>query len=115
MTGEEGEVVPSPAVEVVVEVLRDVDEVEGQPAEDEDHQDGHEQSAPPPVPGPLLPPPGQGLAERVSGGPLGQPTDDLEVGDGADDDREEELGGEEEDSVDSPPGLGPLLVAVGDV
>ena len=75
MTGEEGEVVPSPAVEVVVEVLRDVDEVEGQPAEDEHHQDGHEQSTPPPVPGPLLPPPGQGLAEGVSGGPLGQPTD----------------------------------------
>ena len=38
VAGEEGEVVPSPAVEVVVEVLRDVDEVEGQPAEGEHQQ-----------------------------------------------------------------------------
>ena len=102
-------------MEVVVEVLRDVDEVEGEPAEDEHHQDGHEETAPPPVPGPLCPPPRQSLAEGVPGGPLGQPADDLEVGGGADDDGEKELGGEEEDAVDSPPLPGPLLVAVGEV
>ena len=49
VAGEEGEVVAPPAVEVVVEILRDVDDVEGQPAEDEHHQDGHQEAAPPPA------------------------------------------------------------------
>ena len=48
----------------------------------------------------------------MSGTPLGKSPDDLDVGDAADDDREEELGAEEEDPVDSPPGPRPLLVAV---
>ena len=37
---------------------------------------------------------------------------DLDVRDGADDDGEEELGGEEEHPIDSPPGSGPLLVTI---
>ena len=64
MAGEEGEVVAPPAVEVVVEILRDVDDVEGEPADDEDHQDGHQQAAPSPVPRSLCPPPGQALAGK---------------------------------------------------
>ena len=52
------------------------------------------------------------LPECVSGAALSQSADDLDVGDGADDDREEELSAEEEDPVDSPPGPRPLLVAV---
>ena len=49
MAGEEGEVVPGPAVQVVVEVLQNVDDIEGEPAEHEHHQDGHQQFTPPPV------------------------------------------------------------------
>ena len=61
MAGEEGDVVPPPAVDAVVEVLRDVDDVEREPAEDEDHQDGHQEAAPPPVPSSLSPPSRQAL------------------------------------------------------
>ena len=64
VAGEEGDVVPLPAVDAVVEVLRDVDDVEGEPADDEDHQDGHQQAAPSPVPRSLCPPPGQALADK---------------------------------------------------
>ena len=64
MAGEEGDVVPPPAVDAVVEVLRDVDDVEREPAEDEDHQDGHQQSATSPVPRSLRPPPRQVLAGK---------------------------------------------------
>ena len=61
VAGEEGDVVPPPAVDAVVEVLRDVDDVEGEPAEDEDHQDGHQEAAPPPVASSLSPSPRQAL------------------------------------------------------
>ena len=47
-------------MELQVEVLHQVDQVEGEPAEDEDEEDGHEDPAPSPVPGPLCPPPGGG-------------------------------------------------------
>ena len=50
--------------------------------------------------------------ERLSGAPLSESPDDLEVGETADDDREEELSGEEEDTVDSPPGSRPGLVTI---
>ena len=60
----------------------------------------------------LLPDYFAALPECVSGAALSQSADDLDVSDGADDDREEELSAEEEDPVDSPPGPGPLLVTV---
>ena len=50
MAGEEGDLVPGPAVDVVVEVLCYVDDVERKPAEDEHNQNRHEEAAPPPVP-----------------------------------------------------------------
>ena len=61
MASEEGEVVPPPAVDAVVEVLRDVDDVEREPAGDEHHQDGHQEAAPPPVASSLCPPSRQAL------------------------------------------------------
>ena len=68
VAGEEGDVVPFPAVDAVVEVLGDVDDVKREPAEDEDHQDGHQQAAPSPVPRSLRPPPSQTLAGKLSQG-----------------------------------------------
>ena len=68
MAGEEGDVVPLPAVDAVVEVLHDVDDVEREPAEDEDHQNGHQEAAPSPVPRSLRPPPRQVLAGKARQG-----------------------------------------------
>ena len=68
VAGEEGDVVPLPAVDAVVEVLRDVDDVEREPAEDEDHQNGHQEAAPSPVPRSLRPPPRQVLAGKARQG-----------------------------------------------
>ena len=53
----EAEGVPSPAVDLEVEVLGQVDDVKRQPADDEHEQYGHKDAAASSVPLPLLSPP----------------------------------------------------------
>ena len=93
-------------MDVEIEILRKVDDVERQPAEDKHHEDGHQDTTPPPVPGPLhpppdrVPPPGHPLPPGAA--PDGQLGDDHDVGQAAHHDGQGELAGEDEHSVNLP-------------
>ena len=91
---------------IEIEILCQVDDVEWQPAEDKNHEDGHQDTTPPPIPGPLhppsdcVPPPGHPLPPGTT--PDGQLGDDHNVGQAAHHDGDGELACEDEHSVHLP-------------